>query len=198
MTADQLLQLRLPGKRAELVKGVLVVRQPASYRHGEVTVRLTKALVLFVDAHDLGRVLAAETGFKLETSPDTVRAPDVAFVSKARIPSPAPKGYAPFAPDLAVEVLSPDDRPGEVLAKVADWLRADSRLVWVVDPGRRLARVYRAEGTESLLEETDALEGEDVLPGFSCQLAEVFSRLAAFARPLWRPQPARHTGVPSA
>ena len=174
MTADELLHLRLPDKRTELVRGVLIVREPAGYLHGVIAVRLTKVIANHVDAHGLGIVLAAETGFKLETNPDTVRAPDVAFVSNARAPSTPPRGYAPFAPDLAVEVLSPDDRPGEVLAKVGDWLRTGCRLVWVVDPDRRGARVYRADGTESLLKETEALEGEDVLPGFSCQLATVF------------------------
>ncbi len=173
MTADELLRLNLPNKRTELVKGVLVVREPAGFRHGEVTVRLTKALVNFVDAGNLGSVVAAETGFKLATNPDTVRAPDLAFVHRDRLPEPPPAGYAPFAPDLAVEVLSPDDRPGEVLANVADWLSAGCRLVWVVDPVRRLARVYRADGSESLVTQRDVLDGEDVLPGFSCQLSAI-------------------------
>ncbi|MBI4500519.1 MAG: Uma2 family endonuclease [Gemmatimonadetes bacterium] len=174
MTADELLRLQLPDKRTELVKGRLIVREPAGYLHGMIAVRLTKVIANHVDAHGLGIVLAAETGFKLQTNPDTVRAPDVAFVSNVRVPATPPRGYAPFAPDLAVEVLSPDDRPGEVLAKVADWLRNGSRLVWVIDPDRRGARVYRDDGTESILNETDALAGEDVLPGFSCQLATIF------------------------
>lgn len=78
-----------------------------------------------------------------------------------------------MTPDLVVEVLSPGDRPGEVLAKVADWLTAGTRLVWVVDPERRLARVYRADGTEGVVTEHDALDGEDVVPGFSCELAAI-------------------------
>ena len=78
-----------------------------------------------------------------------------------------------MAPDLVVEVLSPDDRPGETLAKVGDWLEAGARLAWVIDPQRRLARVYRADGTESLLAESDALDGEDVLPGFNCPLGAI-------------------------
>jgi len=174
MTADQLLRLNLPDKRTELVKGALVVREPAGYRHGEVAVKLTMAIAGFVHDRQLGAVLAAETGFKLFTNPDTVRAPDVAFVHRDRLPESSPAGYAPFAPDLVVEVLSPDDRPGEVLAKVADWLSAGCRLVWVVDPVRRTARVYRADGTESLLTDRDALDGEEVLPGFACPLASMF------------------------
>jgi Uma2 family endonuclease len=78
-----------------------------------------------------------------------------------------------MAPDLAVEVLSPGDRPGEVLGKVGDWLRAGCRVVWVIDPERRQVRVYRTDGSESVLGESDALDGEDVLPGFSCPLADL-------------------------
>ena len=173
MTAEELLRLNLPNKRTELVKGVLVVREPAGYRHGEVAMNLTLAIGGHVRTHDLGKLLAAETGFTLARNPDTVRAPDVAFISRERVPSPSPRGFAELAPDLAVEVLSPDDRPGEVLAKVGDWLDAGCRLVWVVDPVRRTARVYRADGSEAYLAEGDALDGEDVLPGFSRRLAEL-------------------------
>ncbi len=174
VTASELLHLNLPDKRTELVRGVLVVREPAGYRHGEVAMRLAKILLDRVDRDDLGRVLAAETGFKLASDPDTVRAPNVAFISRDNLPDPSPVGYAELAPDLVVEVLSPDDRPGDVLAKVADWLTAGSRLVWVVDPARRLARVYRADGTESLVEEGGSLEGEDVVPGLTAPLGRIF------------------------
>jgi len=173
MTAEELLRLNLPNKRTELVRGVLVVREPAGYQHGDVAMRLAAAIYTHVEAHGLGRVFAAETGFTLARNPDTVRAPDVAFISTARLPDPPPRGFAELAPDLAVEVLSPDDRPGAVLAKVADWLNAGARLVWVVDPLRVIARVYRADGSESMLDETDALQGEDVLPGFAYQLSAI-------------------------
>jgi Uma2 family endonuclease len=129
----------------------------------------------FLRSHALGRLLAAETGFVLATNPDTVRAPDVAFVRHERIPDPVPRGYARFAPDLVVEVLSPDDRPREVFEKVADWLKAGTSLVWAIDPERRIGRVYRSDGTESLLSDSDALEGEDVLPGFNGRLGEIFN-----------------------
>jgi Uma2 family endonuclease len=175
LTADELLRTHLPNKQVELVRGILVVREPPGYRHGDVTARITKALMDVVDARGLGRVLAAETGFKLSADPDTVRAPDVAFVSRERVPNPAPLGYPALAPDLVIEVLSPGDRPGETLAKVGDWLTAGSRLVWVVDPGRREARVYRQDGSEMLLTERDVLNGEDVVPGFECRLATILS-----------------------
>jgi len=173
MTAEELQRLNLPNKRTELVRGVLVVREPAGYQHGDVAMRLAVAIFAHVEARGLGRVFAAETGFTLARNPDTVRAPDVAFISASRLPDPPPRGFAELAPDLAVEVLSPDDRPGEVLAKVADWLNAGARLVWVVDPVRVVARVYRADGSESVLGETDALRGEDLLPGFEYPLSAI-------------------------
>jgi Uma2 family endonuclease len=175
LTAEELLHLNLPNKRTELVRGVLVVREPAGYQHGDIAARLLLAIGGYVQAHALGRVFAAETGFTLFRKPDTVRAPDVAFISTARLPDPPPRGFAELAPDLAVEVLSPDDRAGEVLEKVADWLKAGARLVWVVDPIRRVARVYRADGSESLLNERDTLAGEDVVSGFALALEGVFS-----------------------
>ena len=173
MTADELLRLSIPDKHVELVRGVLVVREPSGFKHGCVTVELTARLADFVRANGLGRLCAAETGFKLASDPDTVRAADIAFVSRARLPDPTPVGYAPLAPDLVVEVLSPTDRPGEVLAKVAQWLDAGSRLVWVVDAERRLGRAYRQDGSETLVSADEALSGEDVVPGFSVRLASI-------------------------
>jgi len=173
MTAHELLRTHLPDKHVELVRGVLLVKEPPGFVHGEITARLTKVLMNHVDARDLGMVLAAETGFKLTSDPDTVRAPDIAFIRRERLPDPRPIGYAELAPDLVVEVLSPNDRPGEVLAKVADWLSAGTTLVWIVDPGHRIARVYRQDGSETLVGRGDALGGEGVIPGFSCPLASI-------------------------
>ena len=173
MTADELLRTHLPDKHVELVRGVLLVKEPPGYVHGEITARLTKLLINHVDARDLGIVLAAETGFKLTSDPDTVRAPDIAFIRRERLPDPRPTGYAELAPDLVVEVLSPNDRPGEVLAKVADWLSAGTSLVWIVDPGQQIARVYRQDGSETLVGATEALSGEGVIPGFTYPLASI-------------------------
>lgn len=173
VTADELLHMSFPDKRVELVRGVLVVREPPGYEHGEITARLAKILGNYADAHEQGDVLAGDAGFKLAKNPDTVRGPDLAFVRRDRAPDPAPRGFADFAPDLAVEVLSPGDRPGEVLAKVGDWLNAGTRLVWVIDPARRRARVYRQDGSEAIVAEDTPLDGEDVLPGFACPLGAV-------------------------
>lgn len=173
LTAEDLVRLQPRNKRTELVRGRMIVREPAGFRHGDVAMTLAVRMHAFARAKRLGRVLAAETGFKLFTNPDTVRAPDVAFVRAERIPDLLPRGFAPFAPDLAVEVLSPDDRPGEVLAKVGDWLSAGTPLVWVIDPDRRQARVYRADGSVTLVHDSDVLDGEGVLPGFTCRVAEI-------------------------
>jgi Uma2 family endonuclease len=176
MTADELLHVSIPGKRTELVKGVLVVSEPPGYRHGLLSARLAKLLMDHVDAHDLGAVVVGDVGFWLERGPDTVRGPDVAFIARERAPDPDFARYPELAPDLVVEVVSPGDRPGEVLAKVGDWLTAGCRLVWVVDPQRRHARIYRADGSESLVPDTGLLEGEDVVPGFTCPLRDLLGR----------------------
>jgi Uma2 family endonuclease len=176
LTAEDLLRLNLPDKQVELVRGRLIVREPPGYGHGYVAFAIAARIAEFARANGLGVVLAAETGFQLFSNPDTVRAGDAAFIRRERVPDPPPTGYARMAPDLALEVLSPGDGAGEVLQKVGDWLSAGSQIVWVVDPVRRRARVYRADGSESLLNEPDALDGEDILPGFSCPLAEILPR----------------------
>lgn len=129
VTADQLLRLSAQGKRYELVKGELREMAPTGGRHGRVAIRLGGRLNSYVDEHNLGEVFAAETGFRLSKDPDTVRAPDVAFVARGRLPEEGlPAGYPEIAPDLVVEVLSPSD------AAVEDWLEAGVKLVWVVYP----------------------------------------------------------------
>jgi Uma2 family endonuclease len=171
-TADELLRMHIPDKRTELVRGVLRVREPAGDRHGRVTMNLTIRLGTHVEREGKGQLFAAETGFMLFRGPDTVRAADIAFIGRARLPETT-AGFLQVAPELVVEVLSPSDRPGQPLAKVGDWLEAGAALVWVIDPERRLARIYRADGTESLLEPDGSLDGEGVLPGFTCELASI-------------------------
>ena len=173
LTADELQHFYVPDKRVELVRGLLVVRELPGMRHARVAMDLALALGAHVRAAALGRVYA-EAGFKLASNPDTVQGPDVAFIRRDRIPDPEPTGFAHFAPDLVVEVISPGDRAGEVLAKVADWLSAGTRLVWVLDPARRVARVYRDDGTEQILTADESLDGGDVVPGFSCPVGEIF------------------------
>jgi Uma2 family endonuclease len=176
MTAEELWKLPDNGKRRELVKGELREMPPAGSEHGAVAMNLTLPLAQYVKAHDLGIVFAAETGFFIGRAPDTVRAPDAAFVARDRIPAAGvPKRYFPGAPDLAIEVLSPGDTVDEVEEKVNDWLAGGTRLVWVVNPRRRTVTIYRPGPQISVLHESDAVSGEDVVPGFTCQVRDLFT-----------------------
>lgn len=175
MTAAELERVDIPGKVTELIRGQLIVREPPGTRHGMIAATLCYLLAGFVRREKLGAVFAQDTGFRIESDPDTVRAPDVAYLSHARLSAVAPRGYAAVAPDFAVEVLSPDDRPGEVLAKVAAWLNADTQLVWVVDPVREEVRVYRPDGSLTIAGSGESIDGADVLPGFTCAVREIFS-----------------------
>jgi len=172
LTADEVLKLSFPGKVVELVRGRLVVKEPPSARHGRAEANLAYFLGAFVRARDLGIVVSG-AGFKITEDPDTVRAPDVAFVPRDRAAAIPARSYADFAPLLLAEIVSPNDRPGEVLAKVADWLDAGARIVWVVDPQRNVAQVYRGDGSVTFVAIDGFLEGEDVLPGLSVALRDV-------------------------
>jgi len=174
MTAEELLRLSSKG-RYELVKGALVEMTPPGYEHGSTTMRFAIRIANHAIANDLGEVVAAETGFRLSRDPDTVRGADVAFVSKARRPAIPPTGYADFAPDLVVEVVSPHDNPDEIQTKVKDWLEAGVRLVLVVYPRSRQVAVYRSLREVTILTEADTFSASDLLPGFSCPVAEIFA-----------------------
>jgi Uma2 family endonuclease len=175
LSAADVERMSLPGKQVELVRGRLVVREPPGTRHGVIAGNLGALLSVFARQHDLGVVCGQDTGFKIASDPDTVRAPDVAFVAAPNVDGIPRRGYADFPPDLVAEILSPDDRPGEVLAKVADWLEAGTKLVWLIDPERLTAHVYRRDGSITVLGHHDSLDGEDVLPGFTCPLTEIFA-----------------------
>ena len=175
MTADELLRLPHDGHRYELVEGELKVMTPASPRHGRIAMRLGSLIEQHVRQHGLGVVYAAETGFQLREDPDTVRAADAAFVAKSHIPPEGePEGYWSIAPDLVVEVISPSDSASALQSKVADWLRAGCRLVWVVYPDTQTVVEHRSPTEVRMLTGDQALEGGDVLPGFACGVSEIF------------------------
>jgi len=176
LTAEELLRLSTTGQRYELVKGELFEMPPAGGRHGDVAMQIGSLLNFHVRANQLGRVFAAETGFILRRGPDTVRAPDASFVTKQRLPEgELPAGYIELAPDLAVEVVSPGDTAREIRDKAADWLSAGTRLVWVINPDTRSATVYRSLEDVQDLSEDDILEGGGVIPGFACDIRDLFS-----------------------
>ena len=175
-TAEELLHLPATGRRLELVKGRVYEMPPPGARHGSVAMRIGSLLNTYVLGNLLGRAFAAKTGFILRRDPDTVRAPDASFVAEDRLPDgELPIGYLELAPDLAVEVVSPSDTAREIQEKVSDWLRAGTRLVWVIYPATRSATVYRPLDDTEEVSEGGNLEGDDVIPGFACNLSELFS-----------------------
>jgi Uma2 family endonuclease len=174
-TAADLTRITSQGKRCELVKGELVEMAPAGGRHGLIASRIDFRVRMHVQTENLGEVFAAETGFRLARNPDTVRAPDVAFVSRERLPAEdLLVGFPDLAPDLVVEVVSPSDTAGAVQAKLEDWLGSGSSLVWIVYPDTRSVAVYRSLDQVSILVQGDILDGGPVLPGFSCPVSELF------------------------
>ncbi|MFN7947827.1 MAG: Uma2 family endonuclease [Blastocatellia bacterium] len=175
ITADELLQMPDDGFRYELVKGELHRMPPAGFEHGNIALNIGSKLKEHINQTSQGKVVAAETGFQIASDPDTVRAPDAAFVSQQRLDEIGRiKGYFPGAPDLAVEVVSPNDIYSEVEEKVLEWLDAGTRMVIVVNPRKRTVTVYRSQTDITILKENDTLSGGDVLPGFSCKVAELF------------------------
>ena len=175
LTADDLLKKPRDGYRYELSKGELIKEPPAGNIHGKRTMRLGWRLARHVEANDLGVVFAAETGFLLASNPDTVRAPDVAFVTRGRIDKAGEfEGFWPGAPDLAVEVMSPGDSYTEVEKKAGEYLNAGSRAVWIVDPGRQTISIHQSLTDITILPEKETLEGGDIVPGFGCLVAEIF------------------------
>ncbi len=164
------------GFRYELVRGELRRMNPAGNVHGRVAMSFAWRLAQYAEGNRLGVVFAAETGFKLATDPDTVRAPDVAFVGRDRIEAIGDtEGFWPEAPDLAVEVVSPGDAFAEVEEKFFDWLGAGTKMVVVVNPRQRSATVYKSPSDITVLAEADVLDGGAVVPGFELALREIFA-----------------------
>ena len=175
LTADDLLHLYSQGVRGELIRGVLCETMSTGQRHGKIVVNLSAELRTFVKPRGLGTLVASDSGVWLERDPDTVREPDIAFTSVERLPlGEDVTGYAEVVPDLVVEVASPSDSRREVNDKARMWLSHGVRLVWVVHADTRTVDVHRPDSAVSTLGEDDALDGIDVLPGFSCAVSEVF------------------------
>lgn len=175
MTAEDLLHLN-DEYRYDLIRGELIRMSPASRGHGRIALRVGRLIGAYVDEHQLGEAHAAETGFILARNPDTVLAPDVAFVRAERLTAELDDdGFLPLAPDLAVEVVSPSDRMTEVTDKVMTYLDAGVPLVWVIQPRQRIVTAYGQGDVIRVYRENDEIDGGDVLPGLRIPVASIFS-----------------------
>ena len=176
ITADELLQLYSRGVRGELIRGELCETMPTGGRHGETVVNIVFFLRSFIFPRRLGRLAASDSGVLLERDPDTVREPDIAYISAERLPLDVEvTGYYEVVPDLVVEVVSPGDSASEVMDKALMWLSFGARMVWAVNPQSRSVDIYRPDERTVTLTETDTLDGLDILPGFTCPVADIFS-----------------------
>lgn len=174
-TAEQLAAMPADGRRYELVEGELRMMSPAGGRHGRIAARLNALLWNHVAAYDLGEVYAAETGFLISRDPDTVRAPDAAFVRRDRADDlEDPTGYPALAPDLVAEVVSPSDTFSDVEAKAQRWLRAGTSMVLVVDPANRTLHVYRTSDNIAVLRTGDVLAADEVVSGWRLAVDDLF------------------------
>jgi Uma2 family endonuclease len=170
VTAEEFARIPDDDHRYELVEGRVIRMSPPGSRHAQLVTRFAVVLLQHVEANDLGVVLSSG-GFRLRTSPDTVREPDVAFVHRDRIPPEGvPDSFWPGPPDLAVEIRSPGDRTSAVQAKVAEYPARGVRLVWVVDPRRQQVKSYSPDRPPAIHSIDDMLDAADVIPGFTCEL----------------------------
>lgn len=175
LTVEALYTMADDGRKYELQAGMLIAEPLPGYRHGRVMFIVAKILDAHVGRRGLGEVIVGDAGFVLARAPDTVRGPDVAFVARRRAAEQLDRSRAfEGAPDLAVEVLSPTSTPGEMHAKVGDYLAAGTRSVWIVDPERRTVTVHDSLLSPRVLAEDEFLEAGDVVPGFRVRVGEFF------------------------
>lgn len=175
VTAEELLMLPDDGYRYELVQGELIKMAPTGGQHGVVVVNITAPLAYHVKKNNLGLVCGAETGFRIGRDPDTVLAPDVAFISRNRIPANGvPASFWEGPPDLAIEVASPGDSAASLEGKALRWLHAGAKAVWCLFPKNKRVVVYPGEGDPITYSENDLLDGGSIVPGFQIQVRDIF------------------------
>lgn len=172
MTAEELFRLPKGRHRYELLKGELLTMSPSGAEHGVLAVVLAGHLFNHLKSRKLGFLFGAETGFRLQRNPDTVLAPDVAFVRKERLEA-LPKKYLELAPDLVVEVVSPNERDAKVAKKAALWLQLGVRMVWLVKSKSQTIEVHRLNDIR-ILKDQDVLRGDEIIPDFMITVADVF------------------------
>lgn len=176
LTADEFLAMPDDGIRRELVAGELREMTPARWQHGRIAGNVASALGPYVRQQGLGAMATAEASFRLSADPDTVRVPDVSFVCRERLDAIGDTaGYWPGAPDLAVEVIAPNDRYSEVRAKVDEYLAAGTLMLVLVDPRNREVTVFRSSGSRLELSKDDVLDGGDVVPGWTLPVRHIFA-----------------------
>jgi Uma2 family endonuclease len=176
ITAEEFLRMPDPpdGSRQELVRGVIETLPPPSTYHGVCCLEIGYRLRKFVGDQQLGFIASNDSGFITERDPDTVRGPDLSFWSRQRLPQLPAEGYVTVAPDLVVEVVSPNDVFSRVQKKIQHYLKHEVKLIWLVLPEDPSVTVYRPQAPLVTLTNSDVLSGEDVLPGFACPVQELF------------------------
>lgn len=175
LTAADLLRLYSEGVRGELVRGELRETVASGIEHGEIVMNLGIAMGTFIKPRRLGRLFASDSGVWLERDPDTVREPDIGFISSEKIsPGVRITGYAEQVPDLVVEVKSPSDSLRFMNQRAEMWKNYGVHLTWIVYPDSRTVNVHSEDGSVTTLHEGDFLDGGTVLPGFSCAVSDIF------------------------
>lgn len=175
LTVEDLWNLPDDGRLYELRRGDLIEMTPPGGLPGFISHRTGYQLGRFLEGRDLGCVLVGDPGVILKRDPDTVRGPDVCFIARDRIPAGGiPTGYLDFVPDLIIEVVSPSDRAADVQEKVEEWLGAGARLVWVLYPSTQSVVAYHGLAEARLYRVEDVIDGEPVLPGFTCRVSSLF------------------------
>ena len=173
-TAEQLLNAPSDLGRCELVRGELIMMSPGKGRHGAVAMKIGRSLLNYLEGRGLGEVFDSSTGFVVARKPDTVRAPDVSFITTERLMGQDLDAFLEGAPDLAVEILSPSNTFAEMRDKMAEYFAAGCRVVWIVDPLHRSLVIHRPHAGPVILAEDDTLTEEELLPGFSLVVREMF------------------------
>ena len=175
LTAADLLRLSGQGFRGELIRGELHETMSTGINHGRTVTKTVIHLGSFIEPRQLGTLVASDTGIWLERDPDTVREPDIAYISAEKMPLDADiPGYSEVVPDLVMEIRSPSDSQREIREKALMWLSFGVRLVWVAHTDTRTVDVYFPDGSVLTLTQNDNLDGEEVLPGFSCPVRDIF------------------------
>lgn len=176
LTAEEYQRLPEPmdGTRLELIRGEVVAMCRPNWEHGEIQISIGSLIKNFLRSNPIGRV-ASESGVITEHEPDTIRGPDVSFIRKERMPlgERMPK-FAELTPDLCVEIISPSNTRAGMSEKIEEYFETGAKVVWVVDPEDRSATVYLEPDEGRKLNSKAVITGGEVLPGFSCKVAEFF------------------------